>query len=372
MKVLYVGNFDPFETGGTRRAYEIVRRIHNYGVEPYVIDVKRIPSDPLTRVGALRSLKEIISSIKNVNEAEKLNVDLVVSTSESPSSVILAYQIAKKLNRPWTAVMQSPVIFYYTPASREPIIIDPLWLPQEIYIMNLLIKNIILTVSISCVMESSIRVPYYIVLRPGVGIDPQKYFNINAKDKVYDAIFMARLTPEKGIYDVVKIWKYVVKEYPKRKLAIAGKFKDRKVAQKFYKLIVEYDLLDNIVYLGYLSNRKKVLALKRSRIFVYPSKLDAFPIVIIEALASGLPVVAYDIPSIKFNYPENIVTKVPVGNIKAFVEEVIRLLNNTKISFISYKAKQFASKFRWDNVVKAEVNAYKKLLEYHNSKLFKN
>jgi len=362
MHILYIGNFDPYETGGTRRAYEVVRRVHRYGVEPYVLHIRSVPDDFFTRVGALRSLKEVAVVVKSVDEVKKLNVDLVVSTSESPSIAILAYHIAKKLNKPWTTIMQLPIIFKYTPASTEPILIDPLWLPQQVYTANLLRKTIVLTVSTSCIVESSAKIPHYIVLRPGVGVELENYLSIDKQEKLYDAIFMARLTPEKGIYDVVRIWKDVAKEYPKAKLTVAGMFKNGRVAQTFYGLVRKYGLEKNISYLGFLGEKEKFLALKRARLFVYPSKLDAFPIVVLEALACGLPVIAYDIPAIHYNYPRSIVERVPKSHIEEFAEKIVELLQSSNLSAISDRARAFASKFTWENVVKSEVKAYEKVL----------
>jgi len=368
MKVLYIGNFDPYETGGTRRAYEVVRRIHQYGVEPYILHIKKVPNDALTSIGALRSLKEVAVITKSIEDVKKLNVDLVVSTSESPSSVITAYHIARKLHKPWTTVMQALIILRYTPASTEPVIVDLLWLPQQIYVLNLLRKTTILAVSASCVFGSTIKMPRFIVLRPGVGIESENFLFIDDQEKLYDAIFMARLTPEKGVYDVIKIWSLVVKQQPEAKLAIAGKFKNNKVMLRFYELVKKYHLIKNISYIGFLSEEKeKVMALKHAKLFIYPSKLDSNPIVILEALASGLPVIAYDIPAIRYNYPRDLVIGVKKGDINLFARKIIEFLRNVDaINIIGYKAKSFASYFTWDKVAKVEANAYKWLINSFN------
>jgi glycosyltransferase involved in cell wall biosynthesis len=363
MRVLYTGNFDPHETGGTRRAYEVVHRIHQFGVEPYILHTKRVLSDVLTSVGALRSLKEIAVLIKSIKEVKKLDIDLIISTSETPSHVITAYYIARELHKPWAIVMQLPIILKYTPASTAPIIVDLLWLPQQIYTLNILKKTTVLAVSISCILESTIKIPNFIVLKPGVGVKLEKFLYRNDSKKLYDAIFMARLTPAKGVYDIVKIWKFVVKEYPEAKLAVAGKFQDNKIMHTFYGLVQKYNIKKNVIYLGFLSEEKKVLALMSAKLFVYPSILDAFPIIILEAMAARLPVIAYDIPAIRYNYPSSLVIRVKKGDINLFARTIIELLyNNDAINIIGHKAAKFASHFTWENVAKAEVLAYKLLI----------
>jgi glycosyltransferase involved in cell wall biosynthesis len=365
MRVLYIGNFDPFETGGTRRAYEVIRRIHKYGVKPYALYTKRVPNDVLTRIGALRSLKEIVTIIKSLDEVKKLDIDLVVATSEAPSCVITAYTIARKLNKPWTAIMQSPIKLQYTPASTEPIFIDPLWTPQQIGTLHLLKQTTVLTVSEACIVESTIKLPRYLVIRPGAGIEFEKYQSTDVSVKQYDAIFMARLTQEKGVYEAVKAWKIVVKEIPGAKLAIAGKPKNLRVMYKLHNLIQRYGLEKNVNYVGFVSGKMKVSLLKSSRIFIYPSRLDAFPIVILEALACGLPVIAFDIPAIRYNYPGNIVFRVPVGDVKAFAKRIVELLTNEDaLRKIRTTAKFFAAKFNWDEVAKAEAKSYENTISY--------
>jgi len=361
--VLYVGKFDPYETGGTRRAYEVVRRLPKYGVEPYILDVRHVPGDYLTRIGALRSLKEHLVLAKSLDDIRKLNVDIVVATSESPSSVLTAYYLAKKLNKPWTVIMQLPIILRYTPASTEPILIDPLWLPQQVYTAYLLRKTVVLTVSEACIIESTIKPPRYIAIKPGVGIDFEKYQKVTVQSKPYDAVFMARLTPEKGIFDIIRIWRNVAKEIPDAKLVIAGRFKNMRVAGKFYDLVRKYGLERNITYLGYVPEEKKVILLKSAKLFVYPSKLDAFPIVVLEALACGLPIVAYDIPAIRCNYPYTIVSRVSKGDMEKLAKAIIEFLMGERgLRAISSLAIFFASKFTWDNVARAEAQVLSQLL----------
>jgi len=76
--------------------------------------------------------------------------------------IITDYHIARKLHKPWTAVMQALIILRYTPASTEPVIVDLPLLPQQIYALNLLRKTIILAASASCVFGSTTKMPRFI------------------------------------------------------------------------------------------------------------------------------------------------------------------------------------------------------------------
>ena len=365
MRILYIGNFDPRETGGTLRAFEIVKRVRKHGVDPLVLNIKSVHRDVLTRIGALYSIKVISTISRGIDEVKAQAPDLVVSTSESPETVIPAYNIAKKLGVPWTTIMQLPIKLKYTPASTEPILIDPLWLPQMLMVLNLLRRTTVLSVSLSCIVESSVKIPRFYIIKPGVGIDYERYVAGRNVDKVYDALFMARLTPEKGVFDVVKVWSRVVKNIPDAKLAVAGRFKNDKIRRRFFRLVTEYGLEKNITYLGYLTEDEKIEVLKKSRLFLYPSKLDALPIVILEALASGLPVVAYDIPAIRYNYPLKCVIRVPVGRTEIMAAKVVEIVKDYDYwnNLASKENSEYVKNHTWDNVVRAEVLAYSKIMK---------
>jgi glycosyltransferase involved in cell wall biosynthesis len=63
-------------------------------------------------------------------------------------------------------------------------------------------------------------------------------------------------------------------------------------------------------------------------VLIYPSYRDAFPFTVLEALALGLGVVAYDIPAIRYIYTRsNMVHVVKKGDIVSLVEGVIQWFN---------------------------------------------
>ena len=66
----------------------------------------------------------------------------------------------------------------------------------------------------------------------------------------------------------------------------------------------------NVHFTGYLSGEKLARSMAAADVFVFPSRTDTFGLVMIEALASGVPVAAYDVPG-----PRDIITSEEVGAI---------------------------------------------------------
>lgn len=100
--------------------------------------------------------------------------------------------------------------------------------------------------------------------------------------------FYARLTPEKGILDLI----YIVQQLDENvKVRVAGKFKNKKLQ----KIFIEKTKGRNVEYLGYLPRDMLLNEIKKSKALVYPSHFDAYSTVIFEALQEKTCVIAYDI-----------------------------------------------------------------------------
>lgn len=365
-----MANIAPQETGGTKRAFEVIRRVGHYGVEPYVIQPSASKVALLSRIGALRSLQNIFSAFNFRDELDIDNLDLIVSSSESPETAIPGYLLSKRLKVPWTVVVQLPIIFKYTPASTTPIFKDMLWSPQQLLVTYILRNTVPLSVGKTAIIESTAPPKEFIELKTPIGVDLETIQQASPPSEIFDAFYLARLIPEKGLFDVVKIWKKVVRVKEDAKLVVAGKFAKERDKRKFFHLVESANLEGNIEYRGFLSEEEKFSFMKGAKVFVYPSRLDCFPIVILEVLACGTPVIAYDIPAITLNYPIESVRTVPKKDTSAFANSIVEMLtvNCESSEKQSQTSKRFASRFTWDRVAEEEVEAYRTFIESrHNN-----
>jgi len=86
-------------------------------------------------------------------------------------------------------------------------------------------------------------------------------------------------------------------------------------------------LAENIKLTGFVDEEEKYKFLNQSKVFVFPSYEEGWGMAVAEALASRLPVVAYDLPSYREVFPEAFLT-VKVGDTEAMAQAILNLLQN--------------------------------------------
>lgn len=111
---------------------------------------------------------------------------------------------------------------------------------------------------------------------------------------------------------------------------------------------------ENVIFTGTVQNELIPSYMAAADVLVNTSHLEGFPNAFLEAYASGLPVVAPnvpDIPQVLEDGVNGVLTE--HDNPKSTVQGIERLLSNTcECSFISAANRAKAKEFTWENVVK--------------------
>lgn len=139
-------------------------------------------------------------------------------------------------------------------------------------------------------------------------------------------ITVARHSYEKGLDRILQIWKKVILKYPDWILEIYGE-----AVIDLCPVIQKMGLENNVSLNGPVKNiSEKYLD---SSIYVMTSRSEGFPMVLLEAMACGLPCVAYDCPSGLCAIVEDQKTGFLVedGNVNFFVEKLERLIEDENL-----------------------------------------
>jgi glycosyltransferase involved in cell wall biosynthesis len=179
--------------------------------------------------------------------------------------------------------------------------------------------------------------------------------------KKHDACFVGRLHPSKGIFDLTEIWQQVCETRPGSTLVMIGGGPER-LRMRLKEVIKEKGLEESILISGYLPRQELDEALMSSRVFVFPSHEEGFGISILEAMAFGLPVVAYRLP----HYEEifgDVITLVGIGDICDFADRVLKLLNNEELRQENSEAgRNLAKSYSWQSVAANQAEAIESVI----------
>jgi glycosyltransferase involved in cell wall biosynthesis len=194
------------------------------------------------------------------------------------------------------------------------------------------------------------------------GIDLKKIQSFQKSNECFDAVFLGRLNASKGVFDLIKIWQNLMARQNDLKLAIIGNG-TKQVEGQLKEIISKNRLEKNIVSFGYLEDERAFGVIKTSKIFVFPSHEEGFGIVILEAMACGVPVIAYDLPAYKEIFPKGLI-KVPIGDFKLFADSIISILTDSKKYIELQKdAQELASNYSWDKIAMQETNNLYKIIK---------
>jgi len=191
-----------------------------------------------------------------------------------------------------------------------------------------------------------------------IGIDTERFYPYET-NKEYEGIFIGNLSDHKGIDTLIDAWKELVKHNSVARLIVVGGGN----IEKYKKMVANKNLQKNIVFTGFIENDKIPDFLNKAKIFIFPSRAEAFGVVIGEAMASGLPCVISDIPVLREIWGEVAILAKPNDAID-FANAILKLLTNEDLrQEYSMKCRKYIENFSWDRIAKKEMEIIKQSIE---------
>jgi Glycosyltransferase len=77
------------------------------------------------------------------------------------------------------------------------------------------------------------------------------------------------------------------------------------MAVRTRRIASELGIAGNVEFRFNVPRDEAMRLLAQSKLVIYPTRLDAFPLSVLEALSCGTPVIAYAIPAIRFRVPSS-------------------------------------------------------------------
>ena len=106
-------------------------------------------------------------------------------------------------------------------------------------------------------------------------------------------LYVGRLSEEKGIKYLINAMPIILKKIPEAKLIVVGRGPEENNLKKISK---ELKITENVFFEGYVTDKQLKKHYQEAEIFAIPSYwAENFPLVILEAMAYGKPIIASDI-----------------------------------------------------------------------------
>ena len=159
-------------------------------------------------------------------------------------------------------------------------------------------------------------------------------------------IYVGRLSPEKEVEVAIRAFQAMQdsKAYS-TKLIIVGDGPDR---QRLEKLCTS----DDVIFMGSLTGNKLSEAYASADVFLFPSQVETFGNVVLEALSSGLVVVAYDYACAHLHIRHGETGWLaPLGQSQAFFKCVNNMPSNLMLQKMRKNARELVKTMGWNHPV---------------------
>ncbi len=246
---------------------EITKRLENKGIKIYYLNKKRGPDFKL-----IFKIKKIL---------DEINPDVIHTHLYSLEYIIPAIKLSK---------IKNPKLIHtiHNIAKKE----VPRWL--QFFQKYWFKKGKVIPVAISEKIQETIKDLYEINLEsiPLIynGVDLEKCIEKKNYQLNNIVLHIGRFCEQKNHKELIDIFKECLKLNKDLKLYLVG---EGELKSDIEKKVEELKLDNNIVFIGHLSECYKIM--NKADIFVMPSKWEGMPMTIIEAMGTGLPIVASNV-----------------------------------------------------------------------------
>lgn len=195
-------------------------------------------------------------------------------------------------------------------------------------------------------------------------LDLEQY-QIRDIPKQYDVLFIARLTANKGVMNLLEAIHIAKQSHPDIVLAIRG---DGVLKSQMQTYIQSNQLTENVIFLPRVANTDDMPKLyQASRMLICASTIEGNPRVTIEAMACGIPVISTHVgimPEVIQNGENGLLVD---SNPQAMAEAICDLLEKPDLyQRLSKNGRAAVTKFEADQTIKAYTIGYHDIIESNN------
>ncbi|WP_221324803.1 glycosyltransferase family 4 protein [Actinoplanes sp. L3-i22] len=127
------------------------------------------------------------------------------------------------------------------------------------------------------------------VIEPGADLDLFRRTPVPPEQRIVFSASLEKATAYKGLADLLHAVARLAPSLPDVHLEVAG---SGTAEQDYHELARRLGISERVTFAGYLSGERLAEAYRRARVLCLPTHFDNYPTVIVEAMATGRPIVA--------------------------------------------------------------------------------
>lgn len=172
-------------------------------------------------------------------------------------------------------------------------------------------------------------------------------------------IYVGRLSSEKEVNVVIDAYSALRKQSQRQvKLVLVGDGPDRSRLEKMPGA-------EHVIFMGSLSGTQLAEAYASANVFVFASQVETFGNVVIEAMASGLPIIAYDYACAQLHGKHTQTGWLcSIGDIQQLTQHVLQIPDNNMLKRMGQQAMQDVQSIGWQHSVHQFEEALYQVMQY--------
>jgi glycosyltransferase involved in cell wall biosynthesis len=172
-------------------------------------------------------------------------------------------------------------------------------------------------------------------------------------------IYVGRLSSEKEVNVVIDAYSALRKQSQRQvKLVLVGDGPDRSRLEKMPGA-------EHVIFMGSLSGTQLAEAYASANVFVFASQVETFGNVVIEAMASGLPIIAYDYACAQLHGKHTQTGWLcSIGDIQQLTQHVLQIPDNNMLKRMGQQAMQDVQSIGWQHPVHQFEEALYQVTQY--------
>jgi glycosyltransferase involved in cell wall biosynthesis len=182
--------------------------------------------------------------------------------------------------------------------------------------------------------------------------DAKRTFGI--PEEIPVLLFAGKILKSKGIDDLIAVHETIE---AKHKMIVAGEPEDE-------EFVAKLETTDSdLEYVGYTSRDELNLLFRRADLFIFPTRTDVFPLVVLEAMAAKTPVVSTTVGGIPEQVSDEVGVLVPPQQPRMMAKEIDELLSNkSQRDRLSENAfDRIKNNYTWSQIAKRVADKYSEL-----------